>query len=387
MPKVNLKDIFIIICISFLSSFILILFFHLFPPDIMEIHVPHGFNEIIERNYDSPIYVVLAKTLYNNNEIEKINFNKLSPSYYANHFPLLPLLVRMTTYITHNYFRSLILITWFSSALFTILLYLFLIKFKISQHPLLLASVSLFLPPRWLAVRTVGGTEPLFMLLMLLCLYFWFEKKYFITSLISIFLVLTRPPGFYVFFCFLGIILYEWYQEKFSLSSAIKILKSRFYIILMPLALIGLFYFYKIVFGDFWAYFKTSTGTNIHFRWIPFAPVLDYNSPVAEGFIYLLIIYSVGIYLLWRQKLKKLALFSLIYLLPNFFMSVDDIYRYLVPIAPFCIIIGFQKIINKKVFLYFFLFLLIGTYIYTLSLLPRRMFNYDDYAKLRMLYP
>jgi len=384
MKKVNFKDIFIICFISFFSSFVITLFFYLFPPKTLETHVPHGLNEVVERNYDGPLYVVVAKTFYNLKTLEKINFNNLPPIYFSSHFPLLPLLIKIITYLTGNYFRSLILIAWISSALFTVIFYLFLKKFKLTNQPLLLSLVSLFLPPRWLAVRTVGGTESLFMLILIICLYFWLSKKYFYSLFGSIFLVLSRPPGLWCFFSFLAVTFYDYLISKNKKQTLLKIIKERWALIFMPLTIVALFLFYQKCFGDFWVYFKTNSGTNIHFKNLPFAAVLGYNSPVAEGFLYLFGIYLVGIFILWKQNQKQLALFSLVYLIPNLFMQVDDIYRYLIPISPFCLIIGYQKLILHKAFKYFFLFFLIGIYIYTLSLLPRRMFHYWDYANLRL---
>lgn len=385
MKKNNFQDIILIWVVSLFSSFLIALFFYLFPPAVLEKHVPHGSNEVLERNYDGPIYVVLAKTLYNPKQLTKIGFNKLPVSYFANHFPLLPIIIRLFSSITNNYFRSMISINWLSAALFSTIFYLFLKRFKISNNPLLLSLASLFIPPRWLAVRAVGGTEPLFLLILIISLYLWFDKKFILSSLFAVLLVLIRPPGIVFFFSFLAIIIFEYQKAKDKKSYLIKIIKEKWLLLLMPLSLLGLFFFFQSIFGNFWAYFQSGTGTNVHLKPIPFAPVLNFNTPVVEGFLYLLVIYLLGIYLLWQQKQKQLALFSLIYLIPNFFMVVDDIHRYLIPIAPFCLIIGYQKIIKHKAFKYFFFLFLIGTCIYTLSLLPNRMFHYGDYASLRVL--
>lgn len=385
MYNVNLRNLLIIFLASLISSLIITIFYNVFPPKNFEIHAPHGFNEVIERNYDGPIYVVLAKSLYDKLTISSINFNKLPPGYYANHFPLFPLLIRISSLIFGNYYRSLILVTWFFSAAYAIAFYYFLINLKITKYPLLLSLISLFIPPRSLAVRTVGGTEPLFIFLLIICLYFWLKKRYLISMIIGILLVLVRPPGFYLFFVFISLCFWDWHQQHYKFSNLVLIIKNRWPLILMPLTLLGLFIFYQHVFGDFWAYFKTGTGTNIHFRILPFASVLESNTPAVEGFIYLFLVYLIGIYSLWKQGLKEISIFSLVYLLPNIFMNVDDVHRYLLPIAPFCLAIGYQSLFRKKVFYYFFTIYLIGVYIYTLSLLPRRMFHYWDYANLRIL--
>ena len=175
------KPILLIFFISLFSSFLITFYFNKYPPSNLEKGVPHGSNEVVERNFDGPLYVVVAKTLYNPSQLKEINFNSLEPIYYANHFPLYPILIRLLTYITNNYFRSMILLTWLIAALYSILFYLFLKRFNLSKNPLSLTLISLFIPARWLALRTVGGVEPLFILLVLLIFLFYFENKYLIS--------------------------------------------------------------------------------------------------------------------------------------------------------------------------------------------------------------
>lgn len=377
------KDLLIIFFVSILSSAFITLFFKTFPPKNLEIHHPHGSNEVLERNYDSPIYVILAKTLYNKEKIEDLNFNKTVFGYYANHFPIYPLLINLFSNFGLNHFQASVFLTWGSTILFTICFYLFLKTFKFSKDPLRLSLVSLFLPPRWLAVRTVPGTEPIFSLLVIICLWLYLEKKYFYSSLVLAVMTLTRVPGIVFFVSFCTLILYDYFQNSNKKEFILKTLRKQWSLVLSPLALLGLFYFYKINFGDFFAYFNTGTGTNIHLKPFPFAFVIGYNHPMAEGFFYIFFFYILAIYLLWQAKEKRLAIFCLIYLIPNFFMLVDDLYRYLIPISAF-LLIPFDKYFHHKLFKYLFPFFLIGIYIYTLSLLPLRMFAYDDYAKLRL---
>lgn len=387
MAKANIKHIALIWFISLFSSFIIAFFYSVFPPANLEKHVPHGSNEVLERNYDGPIYVLLAKTLYKQDPIEEINFNKLPFIYYANHFPLFPLLIKLSSFLTGNYFRAMIILTWLSTALFTTFFYLFLKKFKISNQPLLLSLTSLFIPPRWLAVRTVGSTEPLFLLLIITSLYLWFDKKYFLSSVFAALLVLIRPPGIIFFFSFLAILGYQCYKAKNKNLFLFNKLKQNWSLFLMPLTIFGLFWLYQSIFNNFWAFLEAARTTTANsFRLLPFVATLGYNTPMAEGFLFLYIIYIIGIYLLWKQRQKDLAIFSLVYLIPFFLIAFDDdLFRYLLPISPFCLIIGYQKLIKHKAFKYFFVFFLIGIYIYTLSLLPNRMFHYWDYADLRVL--
>lgn len=377
------KDLLILFSISILTSFFITLFFKTFPPKNLEIHHPHGINEVVERNYDSPIYIIIAKTLYNKDKIKDLNFNHLSFSYYANHFPVYPILINLFTLTGLNHFQAGVVITWLSSAFFTLTFYLFVCKFKLSKNPFKLSLISLFLPPRWLAVRTIPGTEPLFSLLLIICLWLYLDKKYFYSALVLVLLTLTRVPGIMFFGSFIALIFYDYFKAKHKKAFLIQTLKEHWSLILSPLALLGLFYFYQLNFGNFFAYFNTGTGTNVHLKPFPFAFATSYNHPMSEGFFYLFLLYILGIHLLWQKKQRRISIFCLIYLIPNFFMIVDDLYRYLIPISAF-LLIPFDKYFHHKLFKYLFPFFLIGIYIYTLSLLPLRMFAYDDYAKLRL---
>lgn len=379
MIRKNLKSIGLIWTVSILSSALIAAYFYFFPPGNLEKHVPHGSVEVLERHFDGPLYVVLAKTLYDPKEISKINFNGLPPEYYPHHFPLLPIIIRLTSPVTGSYFRSLIAISWISAALFTSMFFIFIKSFKLAKNPLLLSMISLFLPPRWLAVRTIGGTEPLFLLFLITCLYFWFRKKYLLCAIPAALLVLTRPPGIIFFF---GLLIATFTVSK-TKKDLVKNLKKRWTLALMPLAILLLFSLYLLIFGSFLAYFKAPTPEQ--FSFIPFSFTLNSNSPITEGYFYLFIVYLYGIYLLWKQNQKELAIISLVYLLPFMFIAVDDAFRFLLPIAPFAIIIAYQKVFAHKTFLFFAPIFLIGIYLYTIGILPNRLFIYDDYARLRLI--
>src|SRR3990167_3621568 len=70
----------------------------------------------IVANYDGPLYLVAAKTLYNIDDI-KLNYQfPLSSQYYTAHFPLFPLIIKLFGVIT-NYPYAMLLTTLFSSIL------------------------------------------------------------------------------------------------------------------------------------------------------------------------------------------------------------------------------------------------------------------------------
>ena len=378
----DIKPILLIFTLSIFSSLLIVFYFNYFPPKNLEVGVPHGSNEVVERNFDGPLYIVIAKTFYNPSQLKDINFNSLKPIYYANHFPLYPILIRLLTFITNNYFRSMILLTWLISAFYSIMFYLFLKKFNLSKNPLSLTLISLFIPARWLALRTVGGVEPIFLFILLFILWFYFEKKYLISSMFGFLLVLVKPHGIR---SFIGILLAILLRNRKKILNNPKLLAKYGIYLLMPLGLFLLFVFYKYTFNDFWAYFHAGLSAISLFKLVPFGSILDNISIRSEGYFYFFTIIFYGIYKLWKNYNKDLAIICFIFLLPHLFLQHADIYRYLIPIAPFTLIIAYQNIYKHRLFKIFFFAYLIGVYAYTLNLLPQNMSHYWDYANLRIL--
>jgi len=82
------------------------------------VNIPNSSFEYIYKNYDGPLYIVVAKTFYNPDLIDKLYLEiKTSPYYFAAHLPLYPLAIRIFSFI-FSFLQSMIL----SNLLFTILM-------------------------------------------------------------------------------------------------------------------------------------------------------------------------------------------------------------------------------------------------------------------------
>lgn len=371
--KTQVLGALLIVLISLISSLVIVLYYKINPSASLETHVPHGTFEILERNYDGPSYVAIAQTFYNSNLLEKLSFNNLPPVYFATHFPVYPILIKVFAPLFGNYFTSALAVSWISSILLTVILFKYFVSKKISR-PLVLAVVSLFIPARWLAVRSVGSSEPIFEVFLVLTFIFWEKKSVFWSSIFVALTIITRPSGVPLYFGLLALL----FIEKIPI-------KKLWPLLIPPTALVALLTFFSLNFGDLLAYFHSGTGTNAYLKFVPFTALLGYNSSVSEGFIYLYGLFALGIFFIWKQGEKRMAVFCLIYFLTTLFILSDDIYRYLLPISPFVIIFAFRKFLTSKFFLVvLFIPYLIATYIYTVDLLPRRLFHYGDYVRLRM---
>ena len=102
--------------ISIVPTFLIWLPFFIRLPSFWNIPLPQNGLATIVSNYDGPLYLVAAKTLYNKAAIEA-NFQfPLPAEYYTAHFPLFPLMIRVFGLVT-NYPYAMLIVTLLSSIL------------------------------------------------------------------------------------------------------------------------------------------------------------------------------------------------------------------------------------------------------------------------------
>ena len=93
--KASLKTFLLIAAMSLLPTFAIWLPFYFRLESFWSIPLPREGIATLARNYDGPLYIVVAKTLYNQELISQ-NFSfSVPPAYYAAHFPLFPILIRI----------------------------------------------------------------------------------------------------------------------------------------------------------------------------------------------------------------------------------------------------------------------------------------------------
>src|SRR3990167_4818803 len=117
----------------------------------------------IYKNFDGPNYIIAAKSMYVPKDIEAINRDSSlsqNPLYFTAHLPLYPVLIRLASPL-FGYLKSMLVVNIFFTGLLAMFFYFFLKKLNLTKHPLLIASLFLFLP-RFLVVRSVGAPESLF---------------------------------------------------------------------------------------------------------------------------------------------------------------------------------------------------------------------------------
>lgn len=203
----NIKSYFTVIFFVLVSTFFVWLPFLLKSNLWYGIEIPNSNTQYIYRNFDGPLYIIPAKTFYNKEAIEKIGLELALPAkYFAAHLPLYPFLIRIFAElfkmisIPLPYFKSMIFVNLAATVFLAIFFYFFIKKLKLSQKPLLLSFIFLFIP-KFLVVRSIGAPESLFILLILLSIYFFEKQRYLLTGIFGGLATMTKTPGVLLFFC------------------------------------------------------------------------------------------------------------------------------------------------------------------------------------------
>ncbi len=336
-------------------------------------------------NYDGPLYIVVAKTLYNTELIKQMVSFPLPVEYYAAHFPLYPILIRFFSFLVGFPYASL-LVTLLSSIL---CLYFF---FKLTKDELgekkakiLLIIFSIF-PARWLITRSIASPEPLFMTSIIASVYYFNRKEYFKSGIWGVLSQLTKSPGILLFLSLAGSLAYQTIKKtsKIKIQKNTKVIEQKsLWILLIPISLICLFFFYGLRFNDYMAYFNS--GDNIHLFFPPFQ-VFNYSATWVgtfwlEEIILIYIFGGWGIINLFKQKRITMALVSGFFFISILFVSHRDIGRYFLPAVPF-LLIAYEKTITKKEFKIILALIAIPIYLFTLAFISQNKMPIADWGPL-----
>ena len=121
-------------------------------------------------------------------------------------------------------------------------------------------------------------------------------------------------------------------------------------VLLIPMALLGLFLLYGIKFNDFLAYFHS--GDNIHLFFPPFQ-IFNYSQPWVnthwlEEIIFIYLIGMLGIIKVIEQKNILISSFLIVFFISIIFVSHRDLMRYSLPVLPFLYAAFADQITSKE---------------------------------------
>jgi len=378
------REIVIITLISLFSTFLIWLPFFLRLTSFWKISLPAEGMATIMKNFDGLYYIVIAKSLYNPRVISSLFSFDLPAIYYAAHFPLYPLLIKLGGFFL-NHLWSMLSITLLASVLAAVAFYLFLKEFKLSKEPLWLTTLFLLFPARWLIVRSVGSPEPLFILWLLTSFYFFKKKNYWLAGIFGGLAQLTKPPGILLFVAYAIYLLWKNWKElrKAWFTRLTRLTRLTCPLLLIPLTLIGISIYYHYIYGDFFAYFHS--GDNIHLFW---PPLQVFNATAAwvgtfwlEEVIYVYLLGILGVVLLFKQKRYDLGIFAAVFFYTTLFISHRDISRYSLPMWPF-LLIAFEKFLVKREFKIAFAVILLPIFLYAINFIAGNTLAIADWAPL-----
>lgn len=329
----------------------------------------------IVSNYDGPLYLVVAKTFYNPQAI-KANFQfPLPTQYYPAHFPLFPALIKIFSFAL-GYPYSMLAVTLASSILAIYFFNKLIKKYIKGKDAWFLTLVFAVFPARWLIVRSVGSSEPLFIAAIIASLYFFKKEKYLIAGIWGAVAQLTKSAGILLFVAYAIFIAVAKYK-----SSILKIFKKTYPVLFIPLSLTLVFVIYKITMGDFFAYFHS--GDNIHLFFPPFR-IFNSSAPWVgtfwlEEIIFIYLFGAMAIYKLFVKKEYEMAIFSLIFFASTLFVSHRDLLRYTLPLVPFAFV-AFSDTLIKKEFKFAFIVIIIPIYLFSLAFISQNAMPISNWA-------
>jgi len=366
------RDLFLVILFSLLTTLIVWLpFLCSFKEGIISLF----------KNYDGPNYLIIAKTWYDKALIGRTFSLPIPLEYYPAHLPGYPLTISLLNTILRGPW-AMLTSTLLATIGCSLMFYLFVLKFKLSENPLWLTLVFLILPARWVAVKAVGSPEPLFIFAILASFYFFksaFDKvennllskkkivwlDLLLAGIFGALAQITKSPGILLFISYLSYLGYLGYLRKKTIIGSIKLSLP---LLLIPLSALAVFIFYQFRTGDFLAYFHS--GDNFHLVFPPYLGFFPERSWLgtfwSEDMVWQYLLGALTVVFLIKQKYYDLACFAGVFFLATTLVAHRDLARYSLPIMPFTLI-AFDSFIQKKEFRIALLIILPAIYLYAIN--------------------
>lgn len=348
--------------VVFISTFLVWTPFIIHRPDLLGLKLQDPTFQVVKANFDGPLYIIVAKTWYDPKLIEipgkgSIIDTKLKASYFPAHLPLYPFFIQIFSFM--GYLKSMLVTTVLATVGAVWILFWILKRFKLTEHPLILSTIFLFLP-RFLVVRSVGSPESLFIGLILLSLFTFEKKKYILAGLFGALACIAKTPGILLFVAYLFVFIEEFWKTR-------KWHWSWLAILLIPAGLLSVFGFFYVRTGDFFAYFHTGgvvpmpylfSAFNFQAKWVGMAWL--------EDIVFYFFLYGIAAITLWKSHHRSFFYFTAVFLIATLFVQHRDIARYSLPLWPLACI-AFEKFFTSRRFLIVFVLLLPAIYLYTVN--------------------
>jgi Gpi18-like mannosyltransferase len=325
----------------------------------------------------------VASTLYSIPAASPMHALSLPDFYYACHLAVLPLLIRSFSFLGYDW--SMLFVSAAASTIATVIFYHLVKDFKYSVNPFWASIVFIFFPCRWLLYHSVGATEPVFILLVIASLYCYKKDSYALAFLLAGLASATRIFGILLFVSYAATLIWQRKYRYLPLT------------LIIPACILLNFLIYQFAYGDFFAYFKyNGSFVSIAELALPFSAAITLPVPVPfpmfltnvlpgktndmELFIAIYVLYLLGTLRLWKHK--ELFFYSAVFVGAILFIGHPDISRYLLPAAPFALILAFDDIISRKEFMLVFPLIIVMGYLYCWGLIPTNLMDAAVYGDM-----
>ncbi len=318
--------------------------------------IVYGNLENLGRRWDSPRYLINAVTLYDINH-PMLNLISYPKTFHQLALPGFAFVVKGFSFIA-GFSVAIQLSNLVITALFVFTLYHLLKDFNYSSSPLWISTIALLLPEKWLSLHSVGSSEPLAMLGSTGAFYFYKKRQFWRAGLMGALAMSARPTSIFLYIGFMVVLAWEafkvWEGRGFRDLTLPNMLKdfnweAALKLSLIPLTLLSIYGFYALRTGDLLSYFHIPGGDlkDINTDYIPYS-VFYKGGPEAFGQFYAYLLPLVGLAVLWRSRQYDVFWLGGVMYSVTIFLVHVEIFRYMMPVVPFLIIIPFARWLEKR---------------------------------------
>lgn len=337
------------------------------PTALLYLQHTSDFSAII-RYWDGPNYIEVAKTLYDVPVDHPFVEEDTTPAYFACHLPLYPVLIRLFAPL-FGYAGAMLFVTIVSAALATLAFWRLLIAFECVENPWFSALIFTIVPARWIIYKSVGATEPLFLLCVFSSLIAYKKDRFALALVCAGLASMTRIVGVFMAFVYF-----------------VDLLRTQRWTRVPWLACIGLpllatFTFYHFQYGDFWAYLSWNSELLGPWPMTLFGTIEGDHMPHSnELFFILYCVYGLGVLFLWKQRL--LFVYAATYYVFTLFVQHEDIARYFLAMGHVALIVGYDRIFSTPQFRAIAPVVLLLGVAHTRELIPANTASPETYERL-----
>ena len=383
IPKSTVgREIALLTLISVLAAVAFYLPFWTHAGPVLGVRFDHDDLSILQRHWDGPFYAVVAKTFYGQDS-DIYQWWSVPWEYYPAHFPAYPAVIKLFSFAV-GYLNAMLLANVVISTMTTLALYQFLRAFNLSNQPFWVALAFIFIPARWFVYRYSGASEPLFMLLVIMSMYFFKREQFAWCGAMTALAVLTRSVGLLLFGVYGALMIWSAVTVSRQSGLTVKIEAARVWkmgwLLSVPVALTGLGALFQYQYGDFFAYFHTEGLVGLYPT--PFRSLSIYGT-WSEGSVYIYFLTGLGIFLLYRKGYYDLCLCSFAFYLPSLFLGHHDVARYILPAVPFGLFVAYESVISSTPFRVVLAVMVIGIYIFAWSTIYDNLAPVSNFEELK----